>query len=54
MPLSPVKRPHWDKDILTALGMDVTLHEQISEEILLPEELLNFEATPYFCVEAVK
>ena len=54
MPLSPVKRPHWDKDILTALGMDVTLYEQISEEILLPEELLNFEATPYFCVEAVK
>ena len=54
MPLSPVKRPHWDRDVLERLGMDVTLHEEISEEILLPEELLNFEATPYFCVEAVK
>lgn len=54
MPLSPVKRPHWDRDVLEHLGMKVTLHEEISEEILLPEELLNFEATPYFCVEAVK
>ena len=54
MPLSPVKRPHWDKDVLESLGMEVILHEKISEEILLPEELLNFEATPYFCVEARK
>ena len=54
MPLSPVKRPHWDRDVLESLGMKVILHEEISEEILLPEELLNFEATPYFCIEARK
>ena len=48
MPLSPVKRPHWDRDVLESLGMKVILHEEISEEILIPE------ATPYFCIEARK
>ena len=54
MPLSPKKRPAWDRQVLEELGMQVTLYENISEEILLPEEQLNFAATPYFCIEAKK
>lgn len=52
MPLSPKKRPAWDRQVLEEMGMQVTLYENISEEILLPEEQLNFAATPYFCIEA--
>ena len=33
------------------MGMQVTLYENISEEILLPEEQLNFAATPYFALK---
>lgn len=54
MPLSPKKRPAWDRQVLEEMGMQVTLYENISEEILLPEEQLNFAATPYFCIEAKK
>lgn len=54
MPLSPKKRPAWDRQVLEEMGMQVTLHENISGEILLPEEQLNFAATPYFCIEAKK
>ena len=54
MPLSPKKRPLWDRQVLEEMGMQVTLYENISEEILLPEEQLNFAATPYFCIEAKK
>lgn len=54
MPLSPKKRPAWDRQVLEEMGMQVTLYENISEEILLPEEHLNFAATPYFCIEAKK
>lgn len=54
VPLSQIKRPGWDKQVLSALGFSVTADERIWERVWTEEEKINFASTPMFLVSAMK
>ena len=54
IPLSCVRRPQWDKKILSSLGMQVAADEQIWQDVWSVQEKVNFASTPMFLVHAVK
>ena len=54
MPLSRVKRPEWDLEVLTGLGMEVSVDEKIWEKVWTKQEQVNFASTPMFMIHAVK
>lgn len=54
VPLSRVKRPEWDKRILSEIGFSVTADESIWRRVWTEDEKVNFASTPMFLIRAVK
>lgn len=54
MPLSRIKRPAWDIDVLSGLEMKVTSDTGIWKEVWTLQEQVNFASTPMFMINAVK
>ena len=54
VPLSPLKRPKWDLDVLKKIGFDCWADETIGERVLSDAEKINYQSTPVFMVCAVK
>lgn len=54
IPLSPVTRPQWDRQVLSALGMDVSVNENIWQQVWSEQEQLSFASTPMFMIRAVR
>ena len=54
VPLSPLKRPKWDLDVLEKIGLDCWADETIGERVLSDAEKINYQSTPVFMVCAVK
>ena len=54
MPLSGIRRPAWDLQQLSALGMRAEADEQIWQHVWSEEEKISFASTPMFLVRALK
>ena len=54
IPLSPVERPAWDKQVLGELGMGVDIDAGIWRMVWDAEEQVNFASTPLFRIVARK
>lgn len=55
VPLSPLVRPAWDIQMLTAYGMKrIEINSAINDQVLSEVEKLNYASTPYFMITAVK
>lgn len=54
VPLSQIKRPRWDRDVLEDLGMAVTTNDRIWNEVWSEEERINFASTPMFLIAGKK
>lgn len=53
-PLSAVRRPAWDAEVLGGCGMGVAADEKIWQRVWTYEERVNNASTPMFMIEAVK
>lgn len=53
-PLSGIRRPAWDIEVLAACDMSVTADEDIWRRVWTYEERVNNASTPMFMIEAVK
>ena len=53
LPLSALTRPAWDVNVLSQLGMDVEVHEDIWKKVWTLQEQTNFSSTPMFMVSAI-
>ena len=51
--ISTHRRPSWDVEFLTSLGMDVTLEEDIGPRVHVDENM-QFDKVPLFCIAARK
>ncbi len=54
VPLSGIRRPDWDLEQLSALGLLCEADEQIWKQVWSEEEKLSFASTPLFLVRAQK
>ena len=54
IPLSGIRRPAWDLNILSGLGMIPRGEEQIWQYVWSDEEKVSFSSTPMFLVHAAK
>ena len=54
VPLSRVRRPSWDWEVLSRLGCSVSTDEKIWETVWSEDEKINFASTPLFLIRAVK
>lgn len=54
IPLSSIRRPAWDRKVLTRHGLLASVNETIWEEVWSEEEKINFASTPMFMVKAIK
>ena len=54
LPLSNIRRPEWDLEVLRGLGMRGFADENIWQRVWADEEKLNFASTPLFLVKGVK
>ena len=54
MPLSNIRRPNWDLELLKSLGLFTSTDEDVWEQVWSAEEKLNFASTPLFLVRARK
>ena len=54
MPLTSVRRPGWDIDVLSSLPMETCADENAYAELWSEEEKVNFSSTPLFAVSGVK
>ena len=54
VPLSRLRRPEWDRGILTALGFRVDTDEEVWRRVWSEEEKVNYASTPLFLVRAVR
>ncbi len=54
VPLSSVRRPAWDLERLSALGLSCEAEEDVWRRVWSDEEKLNFASTPLFLVRAWK
>jgi hypothetical protein len=54
MPLSPIRRPMWDLEILSRLSCTVSTEAAIWKRVWSEEEKINFASTPLFLIRAVK
>lgn len=52
IPLSGIRRPGWDLDILGRLGLRVDADEHIWDRVWSREEKINFSSTPMFMIRA--
>ena len=53
-PLSGIRRPAWDVEVLASCGMSVTADEDIWRRVWTYAERVNNASTPMFMIEAVK
>lgn len=54
IPLSAIVRPEWDRNVLTGLGMEVHIAENIWQKVWSEQEQLSFASTPMFMIQAVR
>ncbi len=54
VPLSNTLRPAWDREVLSALGLQVTTDPQAWRRVWSEEEKVTFASTPLFLVHAVR
>ena len=54
MPLSNIRRPNWDLELLKSLGLFTSADEDVWEQVWSAEEKINFASTPLFLVRARK
>ena len=54
LPLSNVRRPEWDLELLRGLMLEAEADREVWRRIWSEEEKLNFASTPLFMVSAVK
>ena len=54
MPLSGIRRPAWDVEVLSGLGFEVFVDESIWQKVWTEQERVNFASTPMFMIKAVK
>ncbi len=54
VPLSAKYRPAWDQQLLSELGMQVSLDLRVSDRVWSDEELVNQASTPLFGICALK
>jgi len=54
IPLSAARRPRWDLDMLTCLGLRAGSDETVWQQVWSRQEKLNFASTPMFMVYAAK
>lgn len=52
IPLSGIRRPGWDLECLTRLGMRAEADESVWKRIWSMEEKINFSSTPMFIIRA--
>lgn len=53
-PLAKCSRPAWDREVLTGLGMYVTVNPDIWKQVWTREERINNASTPMFLVRGIK
>ena len=53
-PLSALRRPGWDMEVLERLGMDADADSQIWRRVWTRDEWINNASTPMFLVRGVK
>ena len=54
VPLSRIRRPSWDREVLSRLGCFVSADEKIWKTVWSEDEKINFASTPLFLVRAEK
>ena len=54
IPLSDTRRPDWDLEVLSSLGLVVSADQEIWRQVWSKQEKLNFASTPMFLVDASK
>ena len=54
LPLSGIRRPVWDLEQLSALGLHADADENIWRRVWSEEEKINFASTPMFLVRAIR
>ena len=54
VPLSSIRRPAWDLERLSALGLRGEAEEEVWRRVWSEEEKISFASTPLFLVRAVK
>lgn len=54
IPISAVTRPEWDRQILSRLGLEVSIDPQIWKQVWSEQEQLSFASTPMFMICAEK
>ncbi len=54
VPLSRVRRPDWDIQVLKQLGLDVGADTSVWQNVWTQTDKINYASTPQFLVEAVK
>ena len=54
VPLSRIRRPAWDLERLSALGLQAEADEAVWQRVWSEEEKLSFASTPLFLVRGVK
>ena len=54
LPLSDIRRPAWDLELLENLDLRCEADESIWQRVWSDEEKLNFASTPLFLIRAVK
>ena len=54
VPLSPVRRPAWDLEQLSALGLRAEADEQVWQRVWSDEEKISFASTPMFLVRGIR
>ena len=54
VPLSGIRRPAWDLELLSGFGLCCSADEQIWQRVWSEEEKLSFASTPMFLVRAFR
>lgn len=54
IPLSRIRRPAWDRQVLEGLHLEVSVNERIWDRVWSEQERINFASTPMFMICARK
>ena len=54
VPLSNIRRPAWDLELLSGLGLQAEAEAEVWQRVWSEEEKLNFSSTPLFLIRARK
>lgn len=50
VPLTQIQRPEWDQQVLSDLGLEVSVEQRIWQQVWTEDEKTNFASTPLFLV----